>query len=506
MKRLGERLMLRFVLAIVMASGSVRTAEPAADAEVEWQAVYLAGQRIGYGRLESETFQREGQTIHRSQSHLHTVMKRFDGKVTLLVDEEIEETSEGRLLGVRMVIENPPASRIETVGRVDGRSLRLTTTSAGQSTTSEIELPDDLTTLDHLVRSLESDADALREPREVNVFDLSSNTVRRLRVSDAGKSEDELLRGKTVRGRKVLVEYLDGIPGLTLELYLDESGSSIASRIPLLQMTTLTVTREEALEEIPTDVDLVLAGLMQSSKIPQPRQVTRAVLRVTGEEPIDPGQFSQSGVQSVEAIDEAGVRVTVVSVPADPDGSGSKRPGEEYLANTSYLHWKDDEIRRLAERAGEADASSAEVARAAEKLVHSWLRRKTLSSHLATASEVVRSREGDCSEHAVLLAALLRAREIPSRVVVGALYVEKYSAFVGHMWTEAWIADRWVPLDATQGWGRVDAARIKFSESALADHDPGLIDAAVNLWHLMGRVRVEAEEIEHRPLQESTRE
>ena len=41
----------------------------------------------------------------------------------------------------------------------------------------------------------------------------------------------------------------------------------------------------------------------------------------------------------------------------------------------------------------------------------------------ATAAEVARSREGDCTEHAVLLAALARARGIPARVAMGLVYV-----------------------------------------------------------------------------------
>ena len=36
---------------------------------------------------------------------------------------------------------------------------------------------------------------------------------------------------------------------------------------------------------------------------------------------------------------------------------------------------------------------------------------------------------GDCTEHAVLAAAMCRAVEVPSRVAIGLVYVEKESAF-----------------------------------------------------------------------------
>ena len=35
------------------------------------------------------------------------------------------------------------------------------------------------------------------------------------------------------------------------------------------------------------------------------------------------------------------------------------------------------------------------------------------------------------------------------------------------MWTEAWIADRWVPLDATLGQGGIGAAHLKFANSSM---------------------------------------
>ena len=68
--------------------------------------------------------------------------------------------------------------------------------------------------------------------------------------------------------------------------------------------------------------------------------------------------------------------------------------------------------------------------------------------------EVARSLEGDCTEHAVLLAALCRARKIPARVAFGLVYYPPQKGFAYHMWNEVWIADRWIPLDATLGHGR----------------------------------------------------
>ena len=70
--------------------------------------------------------------------------------------------------------------------------------------------------------------------------------------------------------------------------------------------------------------------------------------------------------------------------------------------------------------AGESDPWT--VACALERHVKTTIRLKNYSTAMATAAEVAQSLEGDCTEHAMLLAALCRARQIPARVAIGLVY------------------------------------------------------------------------------------
>lgn len=66
------------------------------------------------------------------------------------------------------------------------------------------------------------------------------------------------------------------------------------------------------------------------------------------------------------------------------------------------------------------------------------------------ASVVARRRKGDCSEHAVLTAALARLQGIPARVVIGVVLVseeQKHGAF-GHAWAELLEDGEWKVADA----------------------------------------------------------
>jgi transglutaminase-like putative cysteine protease len=103
-----------------------------------------------------------------------------------------------------------------------------------------------------------------------------------------------------------------------------------------------------------------------------------------------------------------------------------------------------------------------------------------------SASRALRSREGDCTEFAVLLAAAARARGIPTRVVSGIAYASRFTGqshvFSPHMWVQAWDGTRWTSYDA--GLGKFDAGHIAIS---IGDGTPESTQAAANL---MPRLRI----------------
>ena len=66
------------------------------------------------------------------------------------------------------------------------------------------------------------------------------------------------------------------------------------------------------------------------------------------------------------------------------------------------------------------------------------------------ASVVARQRSGDCTEYAVLTAALARALAHPARVVLGTAILNQGDALgaYGHAWVEVWYKGRWQIVDA----------------------------------------------------------
>src|SRR5690606_29382574 len=99
---------------------------------------------------------------------------------------------------------------------------------------------------------------------------------------------------------------------------------------------------------------------------------------------------------------------------------------------------------------GEAQEGSPhdlETARRIRRFVSESFDYKLGATLFATSREALRDLRGDCSEAAVLAAALLRAAGIPSRVALGYATLRD-GVWIGHAWAEALLGGEWVGLDA----------------------------------------------------------
>jgi len=130
------------------------------------------------------------------------------------------------------------------------------------------------------------------------------------------------------------------------------------------------------------------------------------------------------------------------------------------LKSTSYLQKNDIKIDQLTKETVFAIQSPTVAARNIKAFVHQYIKLKDYSVGYATAAEVAKNRQGDCTEHALLTAAMCRNAGIPARVVFGVVYVNKdkkeTGQFVYHAWNEVYLGEKWYGLDSTyinKGYG-----------------------------------------------------
>ncbi|MEJ0059072.1 MAG: transglutaminase-like domain-containing protein [Terricaulis sp.] len=142
---------------------------------------------------------------------------------------------------------------------------------------------------------------------------------------------------------------------------------------------------------------------------------------------------------------------------------------------------------RLIEMAAAVTRAEPNAARKMELLQHrarATLQRLDYSGHFS-ALDTLDRRAGDCTEAAVLLAALGRAAGIPTRVANGLAYSrESYhgvaNAFVPHSWVIAYVDGRWQSFDAA--FERFDSGHIVLT---IGDGDASSISAAGQLASLL---------------------
>ncbi len=135
---------------------------------------------------------------------------------------------------------------------------------------------------------------------------------------------------------------------------------------------------------------------------------------------------------------------------------------------------------------GEATDPTGEVL-LMEKAVHDAIEVVDLKTVFATASQTLAHRSGDCTEHAILLAACCRARGIPARLVAGIVPYRDRMGF--HLWTEVYLGS-WVGLDAVLGLGRAASCAVAIQRWEQPEEAIG--DFSRVLGNLLGRYRFRA--------------
>jgi len=187
------------------------------------------------------------------------------------------------------------------------------------------------------------------------------------------------------------------------------------------------------------------------------------------------------------------VTVRPVSAPAGAKFPYKGRSEEllEALEPTRFLQSDRKEIVELAKKAVGNTKDAAKAAGKIESFVATYIDNKSLSVGYASAAEVAASRQGDCSEFAVLTAAMCRSVGIPARVVAGVAYIKNFAGiqdrFGGHAWVEAYVGGKWVGLDAafkSAGLGGYEAGHIAL---AVGNGDP---EDFFNLVTTLGRFRI----------------
>ncbi len=232
--------------------------------------------------------------------------------------------------------------------------------------------------------------------------------------------------------------------------------------------------------------------------IPDPRRTRYVQYRLTLKDG-DPAQvFPSDGRQTIQpGPDKNSLILNVVAAgPAD----GTPGPGEvdaKYTRANGMVTSDDSRVKSLTARAVGDAKTPWDKAVKIEHWVFENIRDKNFAVAFAPANEVARNLSGDCSEHAVLAAAMSRCAGIPSRVAVGLLYVDNerqhLKGFGYHVWHEVYVNQRWVALDSSWDQSSVDATHIKLGDTSLDGVAP--FEAFLPIARVQGKLEIDPIEL-----------
>jgi len=462
----------------------------ATDREI-WEVAFIQGVRVGYARTTIRRLEHDGEDLVAIDGTTHLALRRFGTPMDMDMRFASTETSDGRLVTCESVI-NQAANAVVTRGRVVNGRLELQITTSGKTTTETIPWSADDGGFYALQQSLARRPMQPGEKRTIRGLDPSTNNLSATELV-ARDTETVKLLGKTAELLRIDgVTTLDNRP-FKETLWADRKGEIWKTETDVLSMETVRTTKEEALratDSAPLDFAWNVA-IKVDHRLKQPHATKRVRYRVHVERENPAAVFASGPSQQVRPVDANTAEVTVYALrPGDSTGNPEAKPDPPTAKDREPNNWIQSDHPEIVAAAKEAAGDVKDpwaLAVALERYAHDRIPRPGFSQAFDTAVDVLRSGEGDCTEHAVLLAALARARGIPARVAIGLVYQKQ--TFLYHMWTEMFLEGRWIPMDATLAQGGIGAAHLKLVASNLAG--ASALSCFLPVAQVAGRLKIE---------------
>ncbi len=436
------------------------------ESRKEWAGLYLKKKKVGYSFSEIKRME-EGYKITENMFMNMKVMgvpQKIESKINSVTDREMN------LVSFSFRIKSGVISFI-AYGNLNNDVLKLMIVSGGKKSTKELQLKDKpilSTGLKYYI---------LKKGLKVGIsfkrviFDPITLSNRAIEVMVVSKDK-VTIQGKEINCFKIKEVF----NGIELYTWVDEQGETLKEESPI-GILLIRETKEEALKKFDGDkVDLISETAVEVDKKIILKGLTYLKLRIKN---ININDFDLAGgrqSQNGEVIEIKAERLTRKDTYVLPlKGTGMNK----YLEPTMLIQSDDDEIKTLAKNILKEETDARKAVNKLYLWVYANIEKKPTLS-IPSALEVVKSKQGDCNEHAVLFTALCRAIQVPARICAGIVYVNE--GFFYHAWSEIFLG-RWITIDPTLKQFPADVTHIKFFEGEMEDQ--------LGVLNLVGRLEIE---------------
>jgi hypothetical protein len=482
------------LLFIVVTSGWTQ------EVETEYFALYFNGDRCGYGLQKRQV---EDNRVISSDS-MYLEIKRMGTVIKLTTKETTFETLAGKPISF-LVEQGMATMKMSVKGTIGPDNImEIITENAGNVQKSKVPYPEGAVMTEGL--RLINKKHGLEPGTNYSAKAFVPSAMQALKMTfNIGQTEEIDLLGRVVELTEITGNYsMPGAGDISYRAYVDQDYKAQKMIMPVAGMEIEMVACSEEFAKSGIEAaEMVSAMVLKSPEsIQDIKEVKEITYILSPKDPDTQLHIPVTDNQQVEILANNKIRLTIKPAKADPHVEFPYRGGDPAIMNaldsTTYLQASHPEIVALARQVVSDKKYAMEGAKAIEAFVAGYINNKDLSVGYASALEVVKSRQGDCTEHAVLTAALCRAVGIPAQVVMGVAYVNDFlgtmSCFGGHAWNQVYIGNQWIGIDAAfkgTGRGGYDAGHISLAVGNGEPHD------FFNLLGSLGLFTIERIEIVH---------
>lgn len=387
--------------------------------------------------------------------HIEQRFKRQEENIEIIQDQVFVEDLSGKPLSFSFKSDRP-GENIVITGEIDWTNREIIIISKTNGTENRSKLPFEGELLfPHSIEKL------YREN--------SSGNIEYTTIEPSITSTVLKVKAEKIEETKYKLS-IDIFPNTEIIEWRDKEGKLIKSSSPVMNMEQVAVPKEE-IPRVKGQYNVFPESLIKVEKnILEPESVKDVVYKVTALDIPVEGIFLDNSTQNIFQVQDNTAYIKVKAencknqqYPYPFDTTGY----EEYLKSGPFIITNNPKIISIAEglKTGETDA--VQLANKAQKWVYDHIENKNASISFANSVETLENGCGDCTEHSVLLASILRAAGIPAKTVVGLVYTNTpRSGFVYHMWVKAYIG-KWINLDPSMPYEVFTPLHLTMTESTL---------------------------------------
>ncbi len=415
--------------------------------EMEWMNIMLNGKKVGYSYSAISENDNQGYSIS-NFLEFNTVLVGEQVKITTSSQAQVDSNFHYRSFNwqLRSGIYNT-----HVLGEINSGTAIIKMVESSDTNRFEIEIPIEIYPSQAVKYLLARQGFKKGDQFVLPVFEPLAREVTDIIITHEGRGDITI--DSTVHNlNKIKITYGD----LPTFMWMDDNGISFREEGLLGLVLERTTVEEATTSEFDiNDFDLAdFYAVPVDRLISDPRSASRLLIEIHG---LPPQFFNADELDPVTG-DQPDKMILELSSDPQPRTEENISP---FLENNALIQCTHPLINNQARELTDNIAGPLEKA----GILVGWVYReleKVPVANLASATEILKHKIGDCSEHTTLFTSLSRSLGIPTKINMGLVYID--GKFLYHAWPSVLVDDQWIAVDPTFGQVPADATHLPILE------------------------------------------